>query len=171
MIGGVRPKPGRPSDRPSSRSSILGHPGASSQSVGLVFLLPPGLPPPTTALGGGGLLTLTLRGKAMDGLEAQQERNRPQLSHRAWKTGPTEAGLPQAPTGRRRSVAGCSLGLFSSPRTEHTIDGSRTLATQSTRPPNRGSFMELEVEAEAPTLGTHADARDNRDAITPVEMT
>jgi len=31
--------------------------------------------------------------------------------------------------------------------------------------------VELEVEVEALTLGTDRDARDDRDAITPVEMT
>jgi hypothetical protein len=44
---------------------------------------------------GGGLLTLTHRGKAVDGSEVQQGRTRPQLSHRAWKPGDTAAGFPQ----------------------------------------------------------------------------
>ena len=40
-------------------------------------------------------MTLTLRGKAMDGPEEQQVRTRPQLSHRALKTGGTDAGFQQ----------------------------------------------------------------------------
>jgi len=88
------------------------------------FLLPRP-PSSTTALGSGGLLTLTLRGKAADGLEEQQERTRPQLFHRAWKTGDTDAGFPQAPTGRRRSVVRCSLGLSFSTN-ERTTSGVRT---------------------------------------------
>ena len=98
----------------------------------LLFHPPPGPPSSTTAFACGGLLTLTLRGKAMDGLEEQQERNRPHLFHRAWKTGETDAGFPRAPTGR----------------TEPTIDASQTLATQATRPPNRGRRTGSPASAE-----------------------
>jgi len=78
----------------------------------------------------------------MDGFEEQQERNRPQLFHRAWKTGETDAGFPRASTGRRRSVASRSLDL--SLHYQRTlIDGSPTLAAQSTRPRNRGRFIPL----------------------------
>ena len=76
-----------------------------------LFPPPPAPPSSTTALGCGGLLTLTLRGKAMDGFEEQQERNRPQLSPPSLETRRTDAGFPQASTGRRRSVAWRSLGL------------------------------------------------------------
>jgi hypothetical protein len=134
----VNSKLGRPLGRPRSRASFLGHPGPSPQRRRPAFLLPPVPPPPRTALGCGGLLTLTLRGKAMDGFEDQQGRNRPQLSPPSLGNRRTDAGFPQASTGRRRSVAGRSLGLSLSQRTEHTIDRSQTLATQSTRPPNRG---------------------------------
>ena len=58
-------------------------------------LLPPAPPPQRTALGCGGLLTLTLRGKAMDGFEEQQERNRPQLSPPSLENRRTDAGFPQ----------------------------------------------------------------------------
>jgi hypothetical protein len=64
-----------------------------------------------TAFEPGGLLTLTLRGKAADGFEVQQERNRPQLFHRAWKPGDTDAGFPQrqqaggAPSQGQRSIS------------------------------------------------------------------
>jgi len=134
----VRSKRGRPSGRPTSRSSILGHPGASPEKAGTAFPPPPGPPSSTTALGCGGLLTLTLRGKAMDGFEEQQERNRPQLSPPSLENRrngcrfPTSANRPAA---LRRVPLPRS---FSSLRTEHTIDRPQTLATQSTRPPNRG---------------------------------
>lgn len=131
-------KLGRPLGRPRWRASLLGHPGTSPERGGPVFLLPPAPPPPRTALGCGGLLTLTLRGKAMDGFEEQQERNRPQLCPPSLGNRRTDAGFPQASTGRRRSVAGRSLGLSLSQRTEHTIDRSQTLATQATRPLDRG---------------------------------
>ena len=127
-------KLGRPLGRPRWRASLLGHPGTSPERGGTVFLLPPAPPPPRTALGCGGLLTLTLRGKAMDGFEEQQERNRPQLCPPSLGNRRTDAGFPQASTGRRRSVAGRSLGLSLSQRTEHTIDRRQTLATQATRP-------------------------------------
>jgi len=130
----VSSKLGRPLGRPRWRASLLGHPGTSPERGGPVFLLPPAPPPPRTALGCGGLLTLTLRGKAMDGFEEQQERNRPQLCPPSLGNRRTDAGFPQASTGRRRSVAGRSLGLSLSQRTEHTIDTSQTLATQATRP-------------------------------------
>ena len=131
-------KLGRPLGRPRWRASLLGHPGTSPERGGTVFLLPPAPPPPRTALGCGGLLTLTLRGKAMDGFEEQQERNRPQLCPPSLGNRRTDAGFPQASTGRRRSVAGRSLGLSLSQRTEHTIDRRQTLATQATRPLDRG---------------------------------
>jgi len=133
---------GRPLGRPRCRASLLGHPGTSPERGGSVFLLPPAPPPPRTAFGCGGLLTLTLRGKAMDGFEEKQERNRPQLCPPSLENRRTDAGFPRASTGRRRSVAGRSLGLSLSKRTERTID-SQTLATQSTRPPNRGRFTSL----------------------------
>lgn len=134
----MRSKRGRPSGRPTSRSSIVGHPGASPEKAGTAFPPPPGPPSSTTALGCGGLLTLTLRGKAMDGFEEQQERNRPQLSPPSLENRrngcrfPTSANRPAA---LRRVPLPRS---FSSLRTEHTIDRPQTLATQSTRPPNRG---------------------------------
>ena len=137
-------KLGRPLGRPRCRASFLRHSGTSPERGGPVFLLPPVPPPPGTALGCGGLLTLTLRGKAMDGFEEQQERNRPQLSPPSLENRRTDAGFPQASTGRRRSVAGRSLGLSLSKRTERTID-SQTLATQSTRPLNRGRFSVHEI--------------------------
>ena len=104
---------GRPLGRPRSRASLLGHPGTSAGEGWPVFLLPPVPPPPRTALWCGGLLTLTLRGKAMDGFEEQQERTRPQLSPPSLENRRTDAGFPQASIGRRRSVAGRSLGLSS----------------------------------------------------------
>jgi hypothetical protein len=134
----VSSKLGRPLGRPRSRASFLGHPGTSPERGGPVFLLPPVPPPPRTALGCGGLLTLTLRGKAMDGFEEQQERNRPQLcppsleNRRNGCRFPTSANRPAA---LRRGPFARS---FSSLRTEHTIDRPLTLATQSTRPPKRG---------------------------------
>ena len=134
----MRSKRGRPSGRPTSRSSILGHPGASPEKAGAAFPPPPDPPSSTTGLGCGGLLTLTLRGKAMDGFEEQQERNRPQLSPPSLENRrngcrfPTSANRPAA---LRRVPLPRS---FSSLRTEHTIDRPQTLATQSTRPPNRG---------------------------------
>ena len=143
-------KPGRPSSRPSWRASLLGHSGTSPQRGGSVLLLPPAPPPPRAALGCGGLLTLTLRGKAMDGFEEQQERNRPQLCPPSLENRRTDAGFPRASTGRRRSVAGRSLGLSLSKRTEHTIARSQTLATQSTRPLNRGRFKVLPLTAQFP---------------------
>jgi len=102
----VSSKLGRPLGRPRWRASFLGHSGTSPERAGPAFLLPPAPPPPPTALGCGGLLTLTLRGKAMDGFEEQQERNRPQLSPPSLENRRTDAGFPQASTGRRRSVAG-----------------------------------------------------------------
>ena len=60
----------------------------------------PIFPSSPTERGSGGLLTLTLRGKAMDGVEAQQERNRPQLSYRAWETG------ARTPVSHKRQQAG-----------------------------------------------------------------
>lgn len=136
-------KLGRPLGRPTSRSSSLGHPGASPEKAGTAFPPPPGPPSSTTAFGCGGLLTLTLRGKAMDGFEEQQERNRPQLSPPSLENRrngcrfPTSANRPAA---LRRVPLPRS---FSSPRTEHTIDKPQTLATQSTRPPNRGRSREM----------------------------
>ena len=96
---------GVPQVWPWSTASILGHPGASPRSTGAGFSSSPRSPLLPTARGSGGLLTLTLRGKAMDGFEEQQGRTRPQLSHRAWKAGGTDAGFPQRQQGRRRSVA------------------------------------------------------------------
>ena len=88
-------KIGRPLGRPRSRASFLGHPGASPEKAGPAFPPPPAPPSSTTALGCDGLLTLTLRGKAMDGLEEQQERNRPQLSPPSLENRRTDAGFPQ----------------------------------------------------------------------------
>ena len=88
-------KIGRPLGRPRSRASFLGHPGASPENAGPAFPPPPAPPSSTTALGCDGLLTLTLRGKAMDGLEEQQERNRPQLSPPSLENRRTDAGFPQ----------------------------------------------------------------------------
>ena len=105
-------KLGRPLGRPRSRASLLGHPGTSAGEGWARLPPPPGPPPPRTAPGGGGLLTLTLRGKAMDGFEEQQERNRPQLCPPSLGNRRTDAGFPQASTGRRRSVACRSLGLL-----------------------------------------------------------
>jgi len=150
----VSSKLGRPLGRPRWRASLLGHPGTSPERGGPVFLLPPAPPPPRTALGCGGLLTLTLRGKAMDGFEEQQERNRPQLCPPSLGNRGTDAGFPQASTGRRRSVAGRSLGLSLSQRTEHTIDTSQTLATQATRPLDRGrSRRRCRLSRPGPALG------------------
>ncbi len=57
----------------------------------------------------------------MDGFEAQQERIRPQLSHRALKTGGTDAGFQQ-----RQQAAALRRGAFARSlsylRTEHIID-------------------------------------------------
>jgi hypothetical protein len=108
----VTQKLGRPLGRPRSRASFLGHPGTSAGEGWARLPPPPGPPPPRTAPGGGGLLTLTLRGKAMDGFEEQQERNRPQLCPPSLGNRRTDAGFPQASTGRRRSVACRSLGLL-----------------------------------------------------------
>ena len=91
----MRSKLGRPLGRPRWRASLLGHSGTSPQRGGPVFLLPPVPPPPGTALGCGGLLTLTLRGKAMDGFEEQQELNRPQLYPPSLENRQTDAGFPQ----------------------------------------------------------------------------
>lgn len=133
-------KLGRPLGRPRWRASLLGDSGTSPERGGPVFLLPPAPPPPGTALGCGGLLTLTLRGKAMDGFEEQQDRNRPQLcppslgNRRNGCRFPTSVNRPAAL--RRRGVRSVSL----SKTTEHTIDRSQTPVTQSTRPLNRGRF-------------------------------
>lgn len=122
-------KLGRPLGRPRSRSPILGHPGASLETSEPVLPLPPAPPSSATALRSGGLLTLTLRGKAMDGFEEQQERNRPQLFHRAWKTGEQMPVFHErqqavgAPSCRARSIS-----LFTTNGT--SIDGSPILATQ-----------------------------------------
>ena len=86
-------------------------------------LLPPAPPPQRTALGCGGLLTLTLRGKAMDGFEEQQERNRPQLSHRAWKTGermPVSHERQQAGGAPSRGVR--SVSPFPNERNVHSTE-------------------------------------------------
>jgi hypothetical protein len=133
----VSSKLGRPLGRPRRRASLLGHPGTSAGEGWPCFPPPPGPPSSTNGLRCGGLLTLTLRGKAMDGFEEQQERNRPQLSPPSLENRRTDAGFPQASTGRRRSVALAFARSLSFQRTEHTI-GSQTLATQSTRPLNRG---------------------------------
>jgi hypothetical protein len=132
--GGVSSKLGRPLV---VRGGAVapGHPGTSPERGGPVFLSRPLL---HERRSGRWLLTLTLRGKAMDGFEEQQERNRPQLSPPSLGNRRTDAGFPQASTGRRRSVAGRSLGLSLPQRTEHTIDRSQTLATQATRPLDRG---------------------------------
>ena len=135
-------KLGRPLGRPRSRAAFLGHPGTSPERGGPVFLLPPVPPPPRTALGCGGLLTLTLRGKAMDGFEEQQERNRPQLSPPSLENPANGCRFSTASTGRRRSVAG--IPSASPLHHERTIDSSQTLATQSTRPPNRGRLRAIE---------------------------
>ena len=95
----------------------------------------------------------------MDGFEEQQERNRPQLCPPSLGNRRTDAGFPQASTGRRRSVAGRSLGLSLSQRTEHTIDTSQTLATQATRPLDRGrSTHEAETLRQAAKEATEARA-------------
>lgn len=86
-------QPARPWVRRRTRSSIVGHPGAFLKSGGGRFSSSPRSPLLQTARGGGGLLTLSLRGKVMDGLEEQQGRTRPQLFHRALKTGGTDAGF------------------------------------------------------------------------------
>ena len=150
-------KLGRPSGRPRSRSSILGHPGASLETGEPVFPPPPGPPSSTTAFRSGGLLTLTLRGKAMDGSEEQQERNRPQLFHRAWKTGERMPVFHErqqaggAPLRRARSIS-----LFTNAT---SIDGSPSLAAQSTRPRNRGRFSQS-FKVPAPLChGAREDAR------------
>jgi len=143
---------GRPLGRPRCRSLFLRHSGMPMKRGEPSSLLPPAPPPPRTALGGGDLLTLTLRGKAMDGFEEQHERNRPQLCPPSLENRQTDAGFPQAPTGRRRSVAGRSLGLFLSRRTEQILDRGQSLATQSTRPPNRGR---LRVYNVATTRSAH----------------
>ncbi len=104
-------KPGRPLGRARSRASFLGHSGASPERGGSVFLLPPPPPPPPTAFGGDGLLTLTLRGKAMDGFEEQQEQTRPQLCPPSLENRRPDAGFPRASTGRRRFVAARSLSF------------------------------------------------------------
>jgi hypothetical protein len=127
-------KLGRPLGRPRGRASLLGHPGTSAKEEVPLFSSSPRAPLLPERSGYGGLLTLTLRGKAMDGLEAQQERNRPQLCPPSLENRRTDAGFPQASTGRRRSVAGRSLGL--------SFQTTQTLATQSTRPLNRGRIKD-----------------------------
>jgi hypothetical protein len=77
-------------------------------------------------------LTLTLRGKAMDGFEAQQERTRPQLSHRALKSGRTDAAFQhrqQAGGAPSRSVR--SVFLF----TTNRVPGSVTPQNHVSIPP------------------------------------
>jgi hypothetical protein len=146
----VSPMTARSSGRP--RSSNVEHPGASWERHEVAFPSSPRSPHLPTALGGEGLLTLTLRGKAVDGFEAQQERNRPQLSHRAWKAGKR----PPASHKRQQAAAlrrGAFARSFSSQRTERTIHASQTLATQSNRPPNRGSFTPLMAGFQAPING------------------
>src|SRR5574341_166392 len=128
------------------------------------FLLPP-LPLLTTTLGSGGLLTLTLRGKAMDGLEEQQGRTRPQLSHRAWKPGGTDAVFPQ----RQQAGGAPSRGftrsrLFSMKGNERAVESERGSDRLRSLPPStfhaardipghqpsadsRGSIMRARVSA------------------------
>ena len=120
-------KSGRPSGRPSSFALILGHLGASPEGSEPGFSSSPRPPLLQTARGSGGLLTLTLRGKAADGLEEQQERTRPQLSHRAWKTGWTDAGFPQRQQAAalRRVVLARSLSFSTKGTKEHAISGVR----------------------------------------------
>jgi len=138
----VSAKPGRPLGRPRCRASFLGHSETSPERGGPVFLLPPVPPPPRTALGCGGLLTLTLRGKAMDGFEEQQERNRPQLSppslgnRRNGCRFPTSVNRPAAlPRGAfARSLPFPTNGTYNRQ--------TQTLAPQSTRPPNRGRLRD-----------------------------
>jgi hypothetical protein len=140
----VTSKLGRPLGRPRSRASFLGHPGTFAGEGWVRFPPPPRPPSSTNGARGGGLLTLTLRGKAMDGFEEQQERNRPQLSPPSLENRRTDAGFPQASTGRRRSVAERSLGL--------SFQTTQTLATQSTRPLNRGRLTpSLAPASPAPT--------------------
>ena len=116
---------GRSSDRPSSRSSIVGRPGASQESGDACSPPPPGPPSSTTAFGSGGLLTLTLRGKAMDGLEEQQERTRPQLFHRALKSGRTDAAFQQRQqAGGAPSRRAPSVSLFTTNRLPTRAPGS-----------------------------------------------
>jgi hypothetical protein len=72
--------------------------------------------------------------------------------HRAWETGermPVSHSV-NSPAALRR---GDSLGLSSSLRTEHTIDSSQTLATQSTRPPNRGRLNNVTDNSQAAWTG------------------
>jgi hypothetical protein len=78
----------------------------------------------------------------MDGIEEQQERSRPQLSPPSLENRRTDAGFPQASTGRRRSVAERSLGL--------SFQTTQTLATQSTRPLNRGRLISPPEEPKPP---------------------
>lgn len=122
----MRSKLGRPSGRPRSRSSLLGHPAASPEKAKPLFPPPPAPPSSKTAPRSGGLLTLTLRGKAMDGFEEQQEQNRPQLSPPSLenrRNGCRFSTSVNRPAALRRVAF---ARPFSSPRTEHTIDGSQT---------------------------------------------
>ncbi len=131
-------KLGRPSGRPRRRASLLGHPGTFAGEGWACFPSSPGPPPPRTALGCGGLLTLTLRGKAMDGLEEQQERNRPQLSPPSLENRRTDAGFPQRQqAGGAPSRGVRSVSLFPNDGTNNNRQ-NQMLATQSTRPLNRG---------------------------------
>src|SRR5437762_1956185 len=77
---------------------------------------PPAPPSSRTAPCSDGPLTLTLRGKAVDDLEAQQERTRPQLSHRAWKTG-EQMPVSHSANRPRRFVVGWSWLFLDERRT------------------------------------------------------
>jgi hypothetical protein len=158
----VTSKIGRPLGRPRSRAAFLGHPGASPEKAGPAFPPPPGPPSSTTALGCDGLLTLTLRGKAMDGLEEQQEQNRPQLCPPSLENRRTDAGFPQ-----RQQAGGAPSRGFARPllfTTNGTYNRQRSDAGNTINPStNSGQAHSGGWPAEVRPAGPRERLCENRD--------
>jgi hypothetical protein len=128
----VRSTQGRPSGRPRSRSSIVEHPGASQERCGAAFPSSPRSP----------LLHNGVRVRwPIDADAPWKSHGRPRRTARtqpptafppSLENRRTAAGFPQAPTGRRRSVASRSLGL--SRHHERTVQSTEARHWQHKQP-------------------------------------